>query len=294
MKVIIYLMSLKGLVFLKALLKFNNLKIKYIVLDRDIFVDDDSFTNIETLCSKFSIPFFYKHKAPEILPNSIIIAISWRWIIDSSNSTVITIHDSILPKYRGFNPLVSALINGEKVIGATAIYANSEYDKGDIIKQELRSITYPITISEAIQITCELYIKLANFLANYLSSGSLPPSTPQNEKDATYSLWRNEDDYFINWELTSKKIKRFIDAVGSPYKYASSYIDKKKVKIIEANEYPDKKIENRCSGKVIFVKDGLPVVVCGKGLIIINKLEDEYGNSLLPLSKFRTIFKNHI
>ena len=70
----------------------------------------------------------------------------------------------------------------------------------------------------------------------------MPSSKPQEEEKATYSLWRNEDDYLIDWNNTSKQIKRFIDAVGSPYKSASSYINNKKVRIIAANEYPDKTI----------------------------------------------------
>ncbi len=294
MDVIPYVMTSKGLVFLKTLIEFEKLNILYVVSERDDSIDNDHFNDIKQLCNLFSIPFFHRLKAPRVEKNSIIIAVSWKRIIHSEFPNLIVIHDSLLPKYRGFNPLVSTLINGEREIGATAIYGSSEYDKGNIIKQIKTSIKYPITIKEAIVIISELYIKLAKYISSYLSIGILPSSIPQDEENASYSLWRNEDDYLINWNNTSKQIKRFVDAVGSPYKSASSYINKQKVRIIQACEYPDEVIENRKSGKVIFIKDGLPVIVCGRGLLMINKLEDDSGNSLLPLSSFRTIFKDHI
>ena len=293
MDIIPYLMTSKGLIFLKTLIEAKNLNILYVVSDIDTSLSIDNFNEIKTLCDSFSIPFFCRKDAPKINRDTVIIAVSWKWIIHADLSKIIVIHDSLLPKYRGFNPLVSALINGDKEIGATAIYGNSEYDKGDIIKQIKTSITYPIKIREAIVIVSKLYVELAKYLISYLSSGTLPPSKPQEEKNATYSLWRNDDDYLINWSKTSNQIKRFIDAVGSPYKSSSSYINKKRVRVIEAFEYPDEFIENRTPGKVIFIKNRLPIIVCGKGLIMITRLEDDHNNSLLPLLSFRTIFKNH-
>ena len=49
-----------------------------------------------------------------------------------------------MPKYRGFAPLVNSLVNGEKIIGVTALFASEEYDNGDIIMQSSVDITYPI------------------------------------------------------------------------------------------------------------------------------------------------------
>ena len=50
----------------------------------------------------------------------------------------------------------------------------------------------------------------------------------------------------------------------------------------------DVKIENRDVGKIIFIKDGYPVIVCGKGLLKITEavyLND--AKSIFPLKKFR-------
>ena len=119
----------------------------------------------------------------------------------------------------------------------------------------------------------------------------MPKSKSQNDRIASYSLWRDDDDYSVNWNESSNKIKRFIDAVGYPYKKASSYISDQKVRIVSAKVIPDVTIENRMPGKIIFIKSGSPVVVCGEGLLLIEKLENEKGESILPLTRFRLRFK---
>jgi methionyl-tRNA formyltransferase len=54
-------------------------------------------------------------------------------------------------------------------------------------------------------------------------------------------------------------------------------------------DLPDVIIENRAVGKVIFMDNGSPVVVCGQGLLKILKLtEDGAEYNVLPLSRFRT------
>ena len=117
-------------------------------------------------------------------------------------------------------------------------------------------------------------------------------TTPQNEVEATYSLWRDEEDYQINWFSNSDSINRFIDAVGYPYFGAFSYVQGTKVRILDAEVYTDLTIENRTPGKVIFIRNTHPVVVCGERLLILkNVIYDKSGESFLPLKRLRVRFK---
>ena len=92
----------------------------------------------------------------------ISIAISWKWIIELNN-TLLVLHDSILPKYRGHLPLVSQLIDGQEEIGVTAILGNEKYDEGDIVYISKSKIKYPIKIKDAIKIINECYCETLNF-----------------------------------------------------------------------------------------------------------------------------------
>jgi methionyl-tRNA formyltransferase len=51
-------------------------------------------------------------------------------------------------------------------------------------------------------------------------------------------------------------------------------------------------IENRISsiGKVIFIRNSNPIVVCGSGLLMITAMHAESGVSLMSKIKFRTRF----
>ena len=173
-------------------------------------------------------------------------------------------------------------------------WANQEYDKGDILGQSKLKIQYPLKIESAIFSITKCYINLISNIFNNLPTNNLN-GVPQNEEDATYSLWRDENDYFINWYGDSHKIKRFIDAVGYPYNGAKTKIKGENVIIIETSIIDDVKIENRENevGKVIFLNDNLPVVICRKGLLRIDSaVYENTQSSIFPLKKFRTKFEN--
>lgn len=284
-------MTSKGYAVLNAFLESSRGLVAFVVGARDSAIDDDYYEQIQNICSEHEIPFYARGNHPKISSEHAVLAISWRWIIDSVGAPIIVFHDSILPRCRGFNPLVTSLLNGDEKIGVTALYASSEYDKGDIIAQSTSEIAYPITISSAIEIIQQNYAELARSLASSLEKGALPPGVPQSEGDATYSLWRDDSDYRIDWTKSSQKIRRHVDSVGSPYMCASSFMNGEHVKILRVSEVPDVAIENRAPGKIIFLLGGLPVVVCGEGLLMIEELVSaDSRKSLLPIKKFRTRF----
>ena len=54
---------------------------------------------------------------------------------------------------------------------------------------------------------------------------------PQNEDDATYSIWRNIEDCHIDWNKSAKEIYDFVRAVGSPYPGAFTFLNGEKIYI---------------------------------------------------------------
>ncbi|MDP4266848.1 MAG: formyltransferase family protein [Bacteroidota bacterium] len=291
MKISLFLMTQKGYEVLRHIINNNfSYLIDYVIYGVDKNIDKDFSDEIIDLCKKHEIKYSYRED--NIIINSdYCIAISWRWMIKNINSQLIVIHDSLLPKYRGFAPLVNSLINKEEYIGVTAIYASDEYDRGDIIFKSATKVSYPIKIKDAISKIVDNYNEVIFKIFQSLSSDIRLPAIKQDEKEATYSLWRDESDYLIDWNNTSEYIIRFIDSVGSPYKGAYTFIKNKKILILHAEEVKDVKIENRSPGKIIFTHDIFPIVICGKGLIKLIEIYDEKGNFYLPLKKFRTRFQ---
>lgn len=293
MNVGFFLMGKKGFYVLgKFIETLSASKVAYVVSARDPNIENDFYSEIRSLCSKNNI-VLYDRKETFFHDADYTFAIGWKWLLDESN--LIVLHDSLLPKYRGFAPLVNMLVNGEKRIGVTALKASNEYDKGDIISQKSVEISYPLKIKEAIDLILPLYSDLVVGISNEIISGKRLSLTTQNEEDASYSLWRNFYDYRINWTHNAEKIERFIDAVGDPYAGAHTYLNNEEVVILEATSVDDVVVEDREEhvGKVIFVVEGLPIVVCGKGLLQITSIVDKSGNELTNRISFRSRFGLH-
>lgn len=289
-RITLFLMTRKGFKVLEALGRDFKELIDFVVTERDKSVQEDYYEEIRALCEELNIPCYDRRDSYQI-KSKYALAISWRWLINLNETTLIIFHDSLLPKYRGFNPLVSYLINGESRIGVTALFAAEAYDTGDIVAQEVSEISYPLKIADAIEIVSDDYAKLARKIAQKITSGENLAGKAQDESEASYSLWRDEEDYRIDWSLSATEIRRFVDAVGFPYKGASTLVNGKLARIFAIEEMDEVVIENRAPGKVIFVKDSYPVVVCGRGLVKIKTLiDDENGANLIPLRSLRSRF----
>lgn len=290
-KITLYLMSLKGLNVLETITKYSNSIIFYVVIGKDKNVQNDFSSEIEEFCIKNKIIYAFRNNIPESFKSvNYSIAISWRWLIE--NEKVIVFHDSLLPKYRGFAPLVNSLINGEKKVGVTALIANSDYDMGNIIYQKSLNIEYPIKIEKVINLISNIYIIVFEKIINMIIGELDLKGKPQNENNASYSLWLNEDDYFIDWNSDSNLIARKIDACSYPYNFAKAKLNGRIIKIVNAKSIDDVYIENRQVGKVIFIKDNQPIIVCKSGLIQL--MESYYlddNTSILPLKNFRIKFE---
>ena len=290
MNVGLFIMNQKGLSILRALVNkgYTN-EIGYVVSSKDKGLVDDSYSDIFKLCKKNNLAY-YDRNIEELPSVDYKLAIGWRWLI-KEHKNLIVLHDSILPQYRGFAPLANSLINGEPEVGVTALWADKDYDQGDIIFQRRIPITYPIKINEAIQKVSELYNHIVLDIFLKIRTNQALRSWPQEESEASYSIWRDEHDYKIDWTQPAECIKRFVDAVGFPYKGAQSEIEGGQlVYIDDVSIIKDLHLELRHPGKVIRFNEEKPVIICGQGLIQLNKIRGINGEEI-QLTKFRTRFK---
>jgi methionyl-tRNA formyltransferase len=284
-------MTAKGVAVLsKIIYEFGADSIAFVVTAEDRKTDYDGFNDIKRISTDANISVYSRDELPSNVDSIVALAVSWRWLITENFSSTIIFHDSLLPKYRGFAPLVSALIKGEDRIGVTALLAREEYDSGPILTQEITELSYPVTIRQAIEKIIPCYEDLAVKVVNMVMAGNFQ-SVQQDESEATYSLWLDESDYQIDWNLDANQIRRFIDATGYPYKGAFTYISGSKVRVFTAEEEKDVEIENRIPGKVIFCQNGEPIIVCGSGLLKLkHAVFEDTQVDVLPLHKFRTRF----
>lgn len=250
--------------------------VAWVIIGKDAGVANDYYHEISDLCNRHSVAWCDRLTSPEDMPSADIrFAIGWKWIIRDCHDLVI-LHDSLLPRYRGFSPLVAALCNGDTRVGVTAIRAENQYDTGEILGQKSIELSYPVTIKQAIDRTSILYQELIIDVVDCYCKNDVLVGSPQDESEVTYSLWRDEDDYLIDWNQTSDKIERFINAVGEPYAGALTRVNNILLRVLAAEVVPDVKIESRSShvGKIIFNDSNHVVIVCGSGLLRLLRVVD--------------------
>lgn len=68
------------------------------------------------------------------------------------NQSIINIHHSFLPGFRGAKPYHQAYEHGVKVIGATAHFVTKDLDEGPIIEQDVVHVTHAVTPDQLIYI----------------------------------------------------------------------------------------------------------------------------------------------
>ena len=299
-KVLLLLATEKGYDVLAHLLKSKwGVSIGGVVSFHEIGVIKDFCDDIENLSRKNGINFYQWNQVKDELETVIkdnditgVIAISWRYLLPLSlnkilDDKIIVFHDSLLPKYRGFAPVVTAMLCGEKEIGATVLYAQEEVDSGEIILQKTFPITSNMYLEDAVKKMSEVYCELIIDLLSSMQDGTIS-SHPQNDKNATYSIWRDEEDYWIDWNWSAEKISQFIHSLGNPYKGALSKESNSLIRITKCSLLSqDIDFAIRDVGKIWKIDDGKPVVVCGKGLICIEEAFDENGKKHI-FSKVRS------
>jgi methionyl-tRNA formyltransferase len=251
---------------------------------------DNSLDKIMTTCAKDGHLFVHRKLFDsEILKKAdLVFVVGWQYMLSQTDDRFVIFHDSLLPRYRGFSPTVSALINGEYEIGVTGLRPSSQVDRGPIYAQAAIKISYPIKLKDALHLLKECYQKVALEILDKFEKNILSPIL-QNEAQATYSIWRDEFDYFVDWNWPAKKIVRFVDSVGWPYSGARTFYKDEIIVLDEVEEIDDIYFEDRHIGKTWALENGIPVVISGEGLLRVlsaRKLSGELVSFSLLRSRF--------
>lgn len=131
----------------------------------------------------------------------------------------INCHFSLLPKYRGASPVVSALAAGEKLTGVTVMRMGLGMDDGPILLQSYEPIYSDVTggeLMESLSITGGVTLAKALKLINRCA---LPPEVKQDDNEATFAKKLKKADGLIKWDdpviFVERKIRAYMPWPGS-------------------------------------------------------------------------------
>ena len=121
-------------------------------------------------------------------------------VIDIPKYATINLHASLLPKYRGANPIAQSIIDGCKYTGITTMKTVLELDAGDICLQEKIEIPDNMNVIELMEKISSKSPDLLDRTLKGLFENTLKP-VKQDEKEATFTKKLKKEEKVIDWNM---------------------------------------------------------------------------------------------
>lgn len=193
-------------------------------------------------------------------------------VLDIPKIATVNLHASLLPKYRGANPIQRAIYEGENKTGITTMITVLALDAGDICLQEEIQITSDMTDRELSQIISEKSPALMYETLKGLYNKTLVPMK-QDDSLMTIAKKFKKEDSFLDWNKTAQTLHNQVRSM-TVWPSAHTMFNGKSVKILKTSVLDDD-IQNCPAGEVVRVtKEGIAVKT-GKNLLLIKELKPE-------------------
>lgn len=187
-------------------------------------------------------------------------------ILDIPKIGCFNVHASLLPKLRGAAPINRAVINGDKIGGATLMFMDEGMDTGDMVLTREIEILDDWTAEEYHD---ALAVISKDLLAEFLSiaeNGEIP-RIKQKHECATYAAKIGNDDAFLTFGEKNTDVRNRIRGL-SPFPGSFFFLNKKRIKVRNA-VIGDGSGE---AGTIISTDKGGIEIACAEGSVIITQL----------------------
>lgn len=211
----------------------------------------------------------------------IIVVVAYGFIIpklilQSKKYGCLNIHPSSLPRHRGAAPLQRTIIEGDSETSVCVMQMDEGLDTGDIILQKSFELSPRITLTD-LHDQCAEYG--ADLLLEVVDNIDNLPRIIQATEGVTYAHKLTKEEGKINWHESAYKIDCRIRGMN-PWPGVYFEYNGKIIKVLES-EYND---EDRMVPPSTVLDDSLSIA-CGKGMLIIKKLQQE-GKRALDVQEF--------
>ncbi len=190
-------------------------------------------------------------------------------VLDIPKYATINLHASLLPKYRGANPIQRAIINGDKETGICTMITELGLDCGDVCLKEIIKISDNTT---CVDLFDEISEKSPELLEKTLIGLVEKTITPlkQCEDGVCFANKLDKEECLIDWNKDAQSIHNLVRGI---YKFPCAYFmhNDKIIKVLETKV---------CNGSgtagefLNITKDGIEVA-CGDKSILLVRIKPE-------------------
>ena len=216
----------------------------------------------------------------QILPQS---------VLDQPKYGTLNIHASLLPKYRGADPIAEAILQGETESGVTIMLLDAGIDTGPTLLSRSLSLAEDETTGSLTTKLAELGAQaLLEVLPQWIT-GSIVPQ-PQEELHATHTRMLRKEDGLLHWDKPAAVLARQVRAY-IPWPGSYTHWRGKLLKIIEAHPLAveiDTLEQDVQSGLVSTREEAghqVLAMVTGSGFLIVTRVQLE-GKKAMSAEEF--------
>ena len=196
-------------------------------------------------------------------------------VLDIPKQQTINLHASLLPRYRGANPLQRAIINGDKQTGICTMITELGLDCGDVCLREPIEITDTLNCVQLFDIVSEKSPEMLEKTLIGLTDKTIIPEK-QCEDGVCMANKLTKEECKIDWTKSAQEIHNLVRGI---YQCPSAYFvfNDKIIKVLETCV----KTGNGQAGEFInATKEGIEVA-CGNGSLLLMRVKPE-GKGEMP------------
>ena len=200
-------------------------------------------------------------------------------VLDIPKYETINLHVSLLPKYRGANPIQRAIINGDKKTGICTMITELGLDCGDICMKYPIEITKNMNCVELFELCASNSPELLEKTLIGIKDGTLKP-TPQCEDGVCFADKLKKEECKIDWTKSADEIHNLVRGV---YKCPGAFFEYngKIIKVLETEPLETTNDNGVQIGEFAnFSKQGIDVKT-GNGYLRLIKIKPEGKGEML-------------
>ena len=190
-------------------------------------------------------------------------------VLDIPKYETINLHASLLPKYRGANPLQRAIIDGEKQTGICTMITELGLDCGDVCLKEPIEISDTLNCVQLFDIVADKSPKMIEKTLIGLVEHTITPEK-QCEDGVCMACKLTKEECRIDWSKSANDIHNLVRGI---YCCPSAYFNfnDKIIKVLETEVLNG----NGKEGEFINIsKEGVEVA-CGTGSLLLKRVKPE-------------------
>lgn len=207
-------------------------------------------------------------------------------VLDQPRYGTLNIHASLLPRYRGADPIAETIVQGDPEAGVSIMLLDAGIDTGPVLLSKSMPLTGEETTGTLTKSLAELGAQALLETLPLWIAGKLAPQ-PQDAERATHTRMLNKEDGLITWSLPAAALARKVRAY-QPWPTAFTHWRGKVLKIIAAHSL-SVELDTSVQPGIVSVQEEaghkVIAIATGAGLLLVTQLQLE-GKKALSAEEF--------